>query len=87
MSAKTNYRKGPIGDVELVDDFLPSPEELALEEEMVKITIILNRSSIDFFKQEADRHHTSYQKMIRRLLDAYAKRYSRSNDSEGASAQ
>jgi len=75
MSAKTKYRKGPIGKVEVVEDFLPAPEELAFEGETVKVTIALSKSSIDFFKHQADQHQTSYQKMIRRLLDAYAKRH------------
>jgi predicted DNA binding CopG/RHH family protein len=75
MSAKTKYRDGPVGDVEVVEDFLPAPEELAFEDETVKVTIALSKASVDFFKREADRHHTSYQKMIRRLLDAYAKQH------------
>jgi predicted DNA binding CopG/RHH family protein len=35
------------------------------------VTIGLSQSSVDFFKQEAKKHHTQYQKMIRRLLDIY----------------
>ena len=31
----------------------------------------LSKSSVDFFKKEARKHHTSYQAMIRRLLDLY----------------
>jgi hypothetical protein len=33
-------------------DFLPSPEELALKDETVKVTISLSKTSIDFFKKE-----------------------------------
>jgi predicted DNA binding CopG/RHH family protein len=69
------YTKGEIGDVEVIDDFLPSPEELAFKEENVKITIGLSKSSVDYFKKEAKRHHTQYQKMIRRLLDFYVARH------------
>jgi len=61
----------PLGEVRVIDDFLPSPEELACRDEQVKITIGLSKTAVDFFKQEAKRHHTPYQKMIRRLLDAY----------------
>ncbi|MBU6500060.1 MAG: hypothetical protein KGQ40_16165 [Rhodospirillales bacterium] len=57
--------------MEIVPDFLPSPAELAFREEGVKITLALSRKSIDYFKSEAARHHTQYQRMIRRLLDAY----------------
>lgn len=69
--AKTRYTGQPLGDVKVIDDFLPSPSELAYNEEQVKVTIGLSKSSVDFFKKQARMHHTQYQKMIRRLLDAY----------------
>ncbi len=59
----------------VVQDFLPPPHELVFEEETVKVTIGLSRSSVDYFKQEALRHRTAYQKMIRRLLDVYVAHY------------
>ena len=71
MSAKIKYSDEPIGPVKVVPDFLPSPEELAFKEDTVKITITLSKESVEFFKQEAKRHRMQYQKMIRRLLDAY----------------
>jgi len=60
-----------LGDVRIVDDFLPSPSELAFNEEQVKVTIGLSKSSVDFFKKQAKKHRTQYQKMIRRLIDIY----------------
>ncbi len=72
MKKKINYTDGPIDDVKLVKDFLPPPDQLAFKEDQVKITIGLSKSSVDFFKAEAKKHHTQYQKMIRRLLDLYA---------------
>ena len=60
-----------MGKVKVINDFLPSPEELALKEETVKVTISLSRASVDFFKNEAKKYNTQYQKMIRRLLDEY----------------
>jgi predicted DNA binding CopG/RHH family protein len=60
-----------MGKVRVVADFLPSPEELVLKDETVKVTISLSKASVDFFKEEAKKHHTQYQKMIRRLLDEY----------------
>jgi predicted DNA binding CopG/RHH family protein len=71
MSKKINYSDGPIDEVEVIRDFLPSPEELAFREETVKVTIALSRASVEFFKQEAALNQVSYQKMIRRLLDEY----------------
>ena len=71
MSAKIRYSDEPIGEIEVVPDFLPSPAELAFREEGVKVTLALSRRSVEFFKPEASKHHTQYQRMIRRLLDAY----------------
>lgn len=71
MSAKTKYTDETIGPLRVVPDFLPAPEELVFKEDTVKVTIALSKESVDFFKGEAEKHHTQYQKMIRRLLDAY----------------
>ena len=71
MKRKIKYTDEPLGKVKVVKDFLPSPEELAFKEETVKVTISLSKASIEFFKNEAKRHNTQYQKMIRRLLDEY----------------
>lgn len=77
MKTKVKYTKGPIGDVNVVRDFLPSPDELAFKEDQVKVTIGLSKSSVDFFKKQARNHHTQYQKMIRRLLDVYVAQHQR----------
>ena len=71
MSAKINYTNEPLGRIQVIPDFLPSPEELAFREEGVKVTLALSKKSIDFFKSEATKHQTQYQRMIRRLIDAY----------------
>ena len=65
----------PVGRLARVTDFLPPPEKLVTPEENVKVTISLSRSSIRFFKQQAVKHHTKYQKMIRTLVDTYAAHY------------
>ena len=59
-------------NVRVIPDFLPSPEELVLKDETIKVTISLSKMSVDFFKKEAKKYNTQYQKMIRRLLDDYA---------------
>jgi predicted DNA binding CopG/RHH family protein len=61
----------------VIDDFLPSPEELPFKEDNVKVTIALSKTSVEFFKKEAEKHHTQYQKMIRRLIDFYVLRHLR----------
>ena len=48
-----------------------SPEYLALKDETVKVMTAFSKASVDFFN-EARKHNTQYQKMIRRLLDEYA---------------
>jgi hypothetical protein len=74
MSNKIRYTNEPI-KAEVVRDFLPSPEQLVAGEEGIKVTISLSRRSVDFFKEAAERNNTSYQRMIRRLLDTYADQY------------
>ncbi len=77
MKKKIKYRDEPMDDVRIVEDFLPSPDNLVIREETVKITISLSRESVEFFKQVARKHKTQYQKLIRRLLDEYAVRHKR----------
>lgn len=87
MNGKIGYTDEPLGEIEVIADALPSPEALAFKEETVKVTIALSRSSVEFFKQEAKKHDTKYQQMIRRLLDAYTRahvsRAERLGDSSG----
>lgn len=78
MNKKIKYSKGEIGEigeVKLVEDFLPAPKDLVLNHESVKVTISLSKDSIDFFKAQASKHHIPYQKMIKNLLDKYANHY------------
>lgn len=76
MSKKEiNYTDEPIGTIKMVKDFLPTPDELVLKEETVKVTLSLTRDSVDFFKNFADKNHTHYQTMIRELVDKYAEYY------------
>lgn len=71
MKRKIVYTDEALGDIEVVPDFLPAPAELAFREEGVKVTLALSKKSVEFFKSEASKHQTQYQRMIRRLLDAY----------------
>lgn len=75
MKKKINDSDMPIGKLTRVKDFLPVPAELAKAEKTQKITIALKKSSVEFFKREASRHHTKYQRMIRDLVDKYVARY------------
>ena len=75
MSAKIKYTDEPIGKPKVVADFLPSPEDLVFREDGVKVTLALSKRSVDFFKREAVKNNTQYQRMIRRLLDVYAEHH------------
>ena len=71
MSKQIRYSDESIGEIRLVPDFLPSPEELVLKQAQTKVTISLSSESVAYFKEAAKKHHTQYQKMIRQLLDEY----------------
>ena len=71
MSKAIQYSNEPIGDIKIITDFLPSPEEHALKKENTKVTITLSSESVAYFKDVAKKHHLQYQKIIRQLLDEY----------------
>lgn len=77
MRKRIKYTDEPLGKLKVVPDFLPRPDDLVFRDEGVKVTIALSRRSVEFFKTEARKHDTQYQRMIRRLLDAYAEHHSR----------
>ncbi|MCY3764576.1 MAG: CopG family transcriptional regulator [Gemmatimonadetes bacterium] len=79
--SKAKYENAPaelaeaIEQAEVIQDFLPSPDRLVVREETVRITLNLNKKSVDFFKSSARENGVPYQRMIRRVLDTYAERY------------
>ncbi len=75
MNKKMDYGDEPIGEVTRVADFLPPPSQLVPREETVKVTLTLSKESVEFFKEEAKRNNVSYQRMIRQLVDQYARQY------------
>ncbi len=79
MKKKMTDSNKPIGKMVRIKDFLPPPEELVIPQETVKITLSLSKSSVEFFKHYARQHHIKYQKMIRQLVDRYAKLHSKAS--------
>ena len=71
MSRQIQYTDEPLGDINVIVDFLPSPKELALKSRNTKVTISLSTESVAYFKEAAKENHMQYQKMIRQLLDDY----------------
>ncbi len=79
------YTAEPLGKIKVVKDFLPKPEDLTLKDDSVKVTLALSKTSIKFFKEQAVRHHSKYQKMIRMLIDKYANHYKNKSKSPSSS--
>jgi len=82
---KNKIVQGSFGRMREVKDFLPAPDKLVLKKpDTVKVTMTLNKYSVEFFKQEAKKLGSSYQRMIRVLLNEYAARHQQ--DSQGLPA-
>ena len=77
MSKRTSEADFPIGQLRRIKDILPPPEQLVVPEETMKVTLLLSKSSIRFFKQKAAQHRTKYQRMLRVLVDRYAEQFSK----------
>ena len=78
MSGKTVRYTDDQGEMEgggpRLRDLLPPPDQLVLREDNVKVTLSLSRRSVEFFKHEAEKRRVPYQRMIRALIDEYARR-------------
>ena len=53
MTGKTKYSDEPPGRVRLISDFLPPASDLVYREEGVKVTLLLSKKSLTFFKSGA----------------------------------
>jgi hypothetical protein len=73
-TAKYSDDKGEIiGELHRIRDELPSIDELTGGPvRQTKVTIALDDDALSFFKREARRRSTSYQRMIRNLVRAYS---------------
>ena len=76
MKEKIRYTDEPMEIGRVLPNFLPPPERLVFKEDSVKVTISLSSKSVHFFKTEAAKRGVQYQRMIRRLLDAYVEAFS-----------
>ncbi|RLC45962.1 MAG: CopG family transcriptional regulator, partial [Candidatus Cloacimonadota bacterium] len=47
------YTNEYLGKVKIVKDFLPPSEQFAFKEDTVRVTLLLSRFSVDFFRFEA----------------------------------
>jgi hypothetical protein len=59
----------------IIPNFLPPPDQLVFKKAKQKVTIMLDRNTIDFFKRSAKENGVKYQTMINNLLDSYAQHH------------
>lgn len=64
-----------IRKAEIIQDFLPGPDQLILKEDTVKVTLNLSRNSVLFFKRKGKENRVPYQAMIKAILDLYTERF------------
>lgn len=76
MRKKIKYTNEKIGKIEIVDDFLPKPEELVFKKDTVTVKLKINDSSVEFFKEMTNKYGSNYQKIISLLLDKYSSHFS-----------
>ncbi len=74
MKKKIKYTNEKLFLGKRVKDFLPSPEELALIEKKEKVTLNLDKKTLEFFKEQAQKYNVSYQAMIRNLLQSFVRK-------------
>jgi len=55
----------------IIDDFLPSPNELVFKKND-EVTVSIDSNSLAFFRRYAQKKNTSYQNLISNVLQKYA---------------
>ena len=75
------------GALKVIPDFLPTPAELARQPdrpETVKVTLEMDRSTVDWFKSQARLGGGSYQRMLRTLATRYADQHTENEPAKGS---
>ncbi|HEX7633341.1 MAG TPA: BrnA antitoxin family protein [Candidatus Saccharimonadales bacterium] len=82
MSDNIKYTDAPADIEQLLEtavvitkDLLPSPAELVRKSEKERITIAIDKHSLDLFKRYAKQHNAKYQTMINGVLGSYAEKF------------
>lgn len=60
---------------EIVTDFIPSPDKLIFKVKKEKITIAVDKRSLELFKRYAKKHDAKYQTMMNGVLSSYAEKF------------
>ncbi len=81
MSSKVSYTDAPaeiqqaLENAKKVGDFLPSPDQLVRKVQKERITIAIDKQSLELFKRYAKQHNAQYQTMINGVLTSYADKF------------
>lgn len=81
MTSKINYTDAPaeieqaLDSATSVKDFLPTPDKLVHKVEKEKITIAVDKRSLELYKKYAKKHNAKYQTMINGVLSSYADKF------------
>lgn len=79
--SKVSYTDAPddaresLEDPIFMNDLLPSPEEFIRKTKKEKITIAIDKDSLDLYKQYAKKHDAKYQSMMNGVLSSYAEKF------------
>lgn len=71
-----DWQNIPISKIERIVHGMPYAGGLVTSEDKILVSIYLNKSTVHFFKREAGRYHTKYQRFMRAVLDRYAHAHS-----------
>jgi hypothetical protein len=83
MNNTTKYSDAPanieesLEDAEVIGDFLPTPDKLLRISEKERITIAVDKGSLELYKLYAKKHNTKYQSMMNGVLISYAEKFLR----------
>jgi predicted DNA binding CopG/RHH family protein len=81
MSSKIKYTDAPADAEEslnepiMVTDLLPAPDQLIRKEKKEKITIAIDKRTLELFKNYAEKHDAKYQAMINGVVTSYADKF------------
>ena len=72
MRLNRDHQNIPVREIDKVIRQMPYPMGLDPIEKKALVTMYLNQSTIRYFKKQAEKHHTKYQRLMRAVLDRYA---------------